>query len=73
MQFDENKAAEIVEKFGLKKKTIMVWRTRGAIPDRYFSEGFAIKGKTEGVLAEGERDEQAIRDFRRVFGHGYGK
>ena len=61
MQFDEQTATEIVTKFSLDEKTIKVWRNRDAIPDRYFREGFVIKQK-----ADGERDEQFLRDFQKI-------
>lgn len=35
MEFNEEKAKEIIERFKLSPNTLKVWRTRGAIPDRY--------------------------------------
>jgi len=61
MVFDEEKAAKIIKRYGLSDKTYWVWKTRGEIPDRYFVEGYEIKKK-----ASGERDEQTIRDIKRI-------
>ena len=35
MEFTEETAKAIVEKFNLDEKTIRVWKTRGSIPDKY--------------------------------------
>lgn len=35
MKYSEEKAREIVEKYNLSPTTMNVWRTRGAIPDKY--------------------------------------
>ena len=35
MEYTEEKAREIIEKYELSPTTMKVWRTRGAIPDRY--------------------------------------
>lgn len=35
MDFNEQTAHEIVQKFGLDEKTIKVWKTRNKIPDKY--------------------------------------
>lgn len=40
MEFSEEKALEIIEKYELSPKTVKVWRTRGKIPKKYFEEGF---------------------------------
>ena len=61
MEFSEEKATEIISRFGLDEKTLKVWRTRGAIPEKYFREGFEIKEK-----AKGERNEQLVRDVMRI-------
>ena len=65
MVFNEEKAREIISRFNLDEKTLKVWKSRNAIPDKYFRESFEIKPK-----AEGERDEQTIRDIKRIFGYG---
>jgi len=43
MEFSEEKATEIIEKFGLDVKTIRVWRTRGTIPEKYNNPDFEIR------------------------------
>lgn len=43
MEFTEEKAVEIVEKFNLDKKTVAVWRTRNKIPDKYANADFKIR------------------------------
>jgi len=40
MKFIEEKAKEIVLKYGLSETTIKVWRTRGAIPNKYLDDNF---------------------------------
>lgn len=35
MEYSDEKAREIVEKYNLSPTTMNVWRTRGAIPDKY--------------------------------------
>jgi len=65
MDYNEQQALDIIQRFGLNESTNAVWRSRGKIPDKYFREGFQIKEK-----ASGEKDMQAIRDIRRIFGYG---
>lgn len=56
MQFDEKKAAEIIQRFGLSETTLKVWRSRGSIPDRYAKEQFqkreAITGRADRLKAD---------------------
>ncbi len=40
MQFNEEKAQEIISKFDLDPKTIRVWKSRDKIPDKYFSDDY---------------------------------
>lgn len=40
MEFDEEKAREIVAKYGLSEKTILVWKSRNRIPDKYADENY---------------------------------
>ena len=65
MEFETEKAREIITRFGLYESTLKVWKTRNSIPERYFREGFEIKPK-----AEGERDAQGWRDIQRILGYG---
>ena len=48
MEFNKEKAAEIVAKFGFSKKTINLWAFRGSIPDMYFDPEFKLPGKITG-------------------------
>jgi len=65
MIFEEEKAAEIIKKYGLNETTLKVWKSRGKIPERYLKEGFELKDK-----AQGERDDQVFRDIKRIFDYG---
>ena len=40
MIYTEEKAKEIIEKYGLNPKTEKTWKSSGAIPDRYASESY---------------------------------
>lgn len=40
MEFNEEKAKEIIGRFELNPTTLKVWKNRGSIPDKYFREGF---------------------------------
>ncbi len=40
MKFTEQKAREIVSRYGMSEKTIKVWKTRGCIPDKYADANF---------------------------------
>jgi len=50
MEFNDEKAFEIVRKFGLDEKTIKVWRTRGRIPDKYADPDFAMRKNISPAL-----------------------
>ncbi|MFA5566967.1 MAG: hypothetical protein WC142_07365 [Bacteroidales bacterium] len=41
MVFDEFKAAEIIDKYGIPKTKLAIWRSRNAIPNKYFKENFS--------------------------------
>lgn len=43
MTYNEQTAATVVEKFGLSRRTIVVWAHRGSIPDKYFTPDGAVK------------------------------
>lgn len=49
MKFDEETAARIAEKNGLKKQNINKWRFNGEIPDRYFPQKADRKDLAEVV------------------------
>ena len=40
MEFNEEKAREIVAKYDLSEKTILVWKSRNRIPDKYADENY---------------------------------
>lgn len=40
MEFNEEEAKEIIEKFSLDMKTFRVWKSRGSIPNKYFDENY---------------------------------
>ena len=40
MIYSEDKAKQIVDRFGLNPVTMRVWKARGVIPDKYFREDF---------------------------------
>ena len=40
MIYDETIAKELIDKFDLSSKTLLVWKTRGKIPDKYFKETY---------------------------------
>jgi hypothetical protein len=54
MIFDEKKAKEVIEKYGLSEKTLTVWRKRNTIPNKYFDSNYvkkeAITSKPELIL-----------------------
>lgn len=43
MIFDEKKAKEVIEKYGLSEKTLPVWRKRNTIPNKYFDSNYVKK------------------------------
>lgn len=40
MDFSEEKAQEIISKYGLSEKTLRVWKTRRSIPDKYLNDEY---------------------------------
>lgn len=60
MEFNEDKAKEIVEKLGISEKTIQVWKSRGAIPNRYADENYT---PTRKKTSADEIKLQRIRDI----------
>jgi uncharacterized protein YfkK (UPF0435 family) len=50
IDFDEQKAIEVIKKFGLAENTLRVWKTRGGIPAKYLQEGY--KPPTEASKAD---------------------
>lgn len=49
MEFNEDRAKEIIEKFSLDIKTLRVWKSRNSIPDRYFDENYQPAEKVEAA------------------------
>ena len=60
VEFDEQKAIELIKKFNLSENTLRVWKTRGAIPVKYLDEKY--KPPTEATKAE-KILEQRINDI----------
>lgn len=48
MQFEEEKANEIIKKFNLDEKTVKVWKTRGKIPDKYAGTDYKVEQRISG-------------------------
>ncbi len=61
MDFTEEKAKEIVERYGLSEKTIKVWKTRGRIPDRYLNPNFKLRDKTKKTKLDKLKEERILR------------
>lgn len=59
MEFNEELAKQVIEKFSLSAKTLQVWRFRGKIPDKYISAEGGIEkplSKIEKVQTEWLRE-----------------
>ena len=65
MEFNVETAKDIVKKYNLDEKTIRVWKKRNAIPDKYFNADYK-----PSVKADGESDEQLIKDILRILDYG---
>ena len=63
MEFNEQKAVEIITRLGLKNETINVWRLRGRIPNRYNDEN--SKSRNWG----GKRISNKVREKKVVSQH----
>lgn len=64
MQFDEQKAIEIVDKFGLDEKTLRVWKTRNAIPDKYNDPNFDTSERLKDTDTEYQKFIKILNDER---------
>jgi hypothetical protein len=62
MEYNEQTAKEIVEKYSLDEKTIKVWKTRNAIPDKYFKSDFVKKEKKVIVILENGKAHSVISE-----------
>lgn len=40
MEFNEQKAIEIIEKYGLSETTLRIWKLRNSIPDKYTKDDY---------------------------------
>jgi hypothetical protein len=65
MIFDEQKAIEIVRKFGYSKSTINVWRFHAKIPDKY-SEDFERIEKMKGEKDQYFLDIKRILKYKKI-------
>lgn len=56
MEFNEEKAREIIDEHNLSVKTLLVWKTRGSIPDRYAKEEYKkpipVSGNSDKIMQE---------------------
>jgi hypothetical protein len=52
MNYDEQTAKGIIEKYSLAKNVLYVWKTRGVIPDKYFKDDFEPKKKKVVVIPD---------------------
>jgi len=54
IEFEENKAIQLIQKYGLSKNTLKVWKTRGYIPAKYLDDNYlpgTEASKAEHVIA----------------------
>jgi hypothetical protein len=61
MEFKEDIAKGIIEKYGLSEQTIKVWKTRGKIPDKYADPEYAPLRKVEDL--KGKRELERIKEI----------
>lgn len=66
MFFNEQIAIQIIQRFGLAAKTLKVWKTRGAIPDKYFTESGEIKKELDDEPA----NKHEVQRFRAILEGG---
>lgn len=68
MQYDDEKAKAIIAKFNLDEKTIKVWKTRGKIPDKYFSDDYQppVKASKADLILQKRIIEVLERGFLQV-------
>jgi hypothetical protein len=52
MQFDQQKALEIIQKYKLKPSILALWKTRGTIPDRYLKDYEAPENRSKLSIIE---------------------
>ncbi|MDL2262857.1 hypothetical protein LJC11_05085 [Bacteroidales bacterium OttesenSCG-928-I21] len=64
MNFDEKRAKEIVAKYNLNTSIVKVWKTRGKIPAKYFTNN------PLPVPIESEAEFQLQRDIIRILQNG---
>ena len=58
MKYSDELAERVIARFGLNPITQKVWRTRGSIPDRYFSETYVPRQSIldDKIKLQKERD-----------------
>lgn len=61
MEFNEEKAKEIVLKHNLDEKTIRVWRTRNNIPNKYLNPELGIN-----IPVKGEKQVQELKRIKAI-------
>lgn len=65
MEYSEEKARGIINKYDLSPDTMKVWRTRGAIPDRYGNPNYKPTKKMS------KADKVVVARLAEVIGRGY--
>jgi hypothetical protein len=60
MIFNEEKAKEIIEKFGLNPNTYKTWKSRNIIPDKYEKENYKFKAKAVIAPADNEKAHEVM-------------
>lgn len=65
MEYTEEKAREIIERYGLSPTAMKVWRTRGAIPNKYNNPGYTPTEKAS------KADKVILARLAEVIGRGY--
>lgn len=63
MDFNEEKAKEIVSKHGLSANTAKVWKSRGRIPDKYLDENYSSTPMNNA-------DKVILSRIREIVGYG---
>lgn len=61
MEYDKEKALEIIEKFNLSPKTLMVWKLRGNIPNKYLKADAPVNIIDNSKLEEAERIKEILK------------
>lgn len=66
MTYNEPTARLIIERFGLSAETLRVWKSRGSIPAKYFTDG----GEVKTDLQDEPADKHQIAKMREIIRYG---